>query len=441
MVRLKFYLICVFVFAFIAANAQDSYKLSGVVSNEKGMPIENVSVYENGTLLRNVTDVEGRFIFETDSEEPLLSFSHVSYELEAVQLHLATLEKTDDNVYHVRILLRRKTVLLPEVSVKTNVPVLAYENKEIWVVDYVVNQTGIILLSNRLKENVVLHLNWNQDTLAKQRVAKKFDSFYIDAFNHIHLLSKDSAYQLYCDNETIHLLYGTTSYDFHAMLPPVALATDSVLVLKFYQTANQELNYLLINRNTSEVSMLANLENERKKEMVQQWGRDNKRYADVTTAMYGISFNDDVRKEGYKYRALTRPIYNPIVCLADEIWLFAFENNQLMRYDKVGELLEKVPIAFHRVSNRSNVLNPNWVQEIVVDKAENRCYVQFVVNGIVTLREIDLENGTLTHEIRLDKHPFPEKIQICNNRIYYIYAERSSNFSDKKSLYQMTINN
>lgn len=232
-------MLCLMIFVAALVYSQSVvYSVSGIVADETEIPIENVSVYENGTLLRGVTDSNGYIAFTTERQEIILSFSHISYELEAVQFHLENIEKTTEGIYFVRVSLQKKNVLLPEVSVKANIPV------------------------------------------------------------------------------------------------------------------------------------------------------------------------------------------------------FAFENNQLSHYDKTGEEIETIPMTFHRVSNQKSVLNPNWVQEIVIDKAENRCYAQFIVNGIITLREIDLKSGNLMREIYVN-HPFPEKIQIYNN---CVYADRSLSFPDKKSLYRMRIN-
>ncbi len=81
-----------------------------------------------------------------------------------------------------------------------------------------------------------------------------------------------------------------------------------------------------------------------------------------------------------------------------------------------------------------------WDKNIIMDQATGRCYAQFTTDGIVTLKEIDLESGKVKREIRLTDHSFPQNIQVYNGDVYYLYLDKRRVVDkDKRSLYKMKL--
>ena len=66
------------------AYAQAQIKVSGVVVDEAGMEVIGASVLEKGTQNGNVTDLDGRFEFQTVSSNPTLVISFVGYTTQEV---------------------------------------------------------------------------------------------------------------------------------------------------------------------------------------------------------------------------------------------------------------------------------------------------------------------------------------------------------------------
>lgn len=72
-------LILLFVAAF-NLMAQNPAFIQGVVKNEKGQPVENVSVYVKDTLLVSITDEQGNFAYHRAVKGDRLRFAHMGYE-------------------------------------------------------------------------------------------------------------------------------------------------------------------------------------------------------------------------------------------------------------------------------------------------------------------------------------------------------------------------
>ena len=73
------------------AYAQAQIKVSGVVVDEAGMEVIGASVLEKGTQNGNVTDLDGRFEFQTVSSNPTLVISFVGYTTQEVKATTAPL--------------------------------------------------------------------------------------------------------------------------------------------------------------------------------------------------------------------------------------------------------------------------------------------------------------------------------------------------------------
>jgi hypothetical protein len=64
------------------------HKLTGRVSDqETGLPIEDLTVYINGTTTGTTTDPSGKFSLEFNNLPCELILSHVSYQLQQIELH------------------------------------------------------------------------------------------------------------------------------------------------------------------------------------------------------------------------------------------------------------------------------------------------------------------------------------------------------------------
>ena len=140
-------------------------------------------------------------------------------------------------------------------------------------------------------------------------------------------------------------------------------------------------------------------------------------------------------------RILFKPIYCPALYIGDTIYVFDFENDNLLKYDHRGRQVDSCEIVFHRTGYyKSLLINKSWDKKLIVDEAANQCYAQFTTDGIVTLKELNLIDGSVKREIRLTSHSFPQNIQVYNGEVYYMFLNnRQTNGRDRRSLYKMRL--
>ena len=135
-----------------------------------------------------------------------------------------------------------------------------------------------------------------------------------------------------------------------------------------------------------------------------------------------------------------KPIYCPAIPIENSIYIFDFQNNNLLKFDFLGHPTSTCGIDFHKTGYFKNLAMKNpWDEKLIVDAVTGQCFAQFSSDGIVTLKEIDLYDGKVKREIRLTDHSFPQNIQVYNGEVYYLFLNNTQTTRDRRSLYKMRL--
>ncbi len=404
-----------------------------IVSDTTGKTLKDVAIYNSKQKLIGITDNFGTTTITAHLGDAVM-FSHISYEQKTVKI-------SDENMI---VVLQAKTNMLPEAEIVENAPHLAYKNKEVWIVDYIVGNEGITAITTTGKNSHLLHLSFEQDTLSIRQIDTKYESLFRDVFGNIHLVGPDSTYQVYSDGEKMHLLYGVMREKFDKTFAPIAALTDSILVTKQAFYYGQEWAFFKVNRNTRKTELLCDIYGE-SLEMAKNWDRDNNRQIrsqNIDTSLFynpveGPEYRSEVVDNIYK-KLMLKELYVPVFNVNNHIYIFDFQKDAIYKYNNLGDYVDRVEIAFYR--GFRNSINKNWDNKIIFDAAQNECYAQFTKDGIVTLKKINLKNGNIDASYTLDSHVFPENIQIYNGTVYYKFIDvRQVNGRDCRSLYKMQL--
>lgn len=438
-------------FSFLFGQEGKVFTIEVFVCDSTARPIKDVAVYDTKNNLRSVTNREGMARVATRQGETLY-FSHLGFDRKTFRVDKRTLAEVGEIKNVAIVTLRAKSNLLPEISVIEHAPHLAYENKEVWVSDYKVGENGMFLILHKPFEHVLLYVNHDQDTLAQLKIKRKFDELYQDVFGNMHLLSLDSAYQVYCNGQNLYLLYGNKKENFNAKLKPIVAATTDVIVKEERYAYGQQIKvyYIVVDRATKTQKVMRRISSSTM-EMALNWERDNQRFLLANNHKDNTLFcnlREDLPEDqldfmfNVKKRLMLQPVYNPIFVLHNAVFVFDFENGFLCHFDKSGALEQQYAIDFHKQKGTFGIekKREGWDKNIIMDQATGRCYAQFTTDGIVTLKEIDLESGKVKREIRLTDHSFPQNIQVYNGDVYYLYLDKRRVVDkDKRSLYKMKL--
>ena len=423
-----------------------------IVSDNSGNVLKDVAIYNSKNNLIGITNHEG-ITWITAYLKDVVIFSHLSFEPKIIKLYEHDMYEDVFNVFKMIVTMEEKTHILPEVTIVENAPQLAYKNKDVWVLDYSVDEKGIMAVTTDGKESNLLHLGFEQDTISIKKIDKKLDNLfreilYQDLFSNTHLYSLDSAFQIYSEKDKLELLYGVTLEKHKSTFGNLYALTDSIVVTRNEFYSGQEIVYFMTNRNNGKSEVLCDVYGSSLK-MAKNWRIDNIRLRRALNPGSSDFVNPYERPEEWNNfeedmikRLMLQEIYVPLLNVDNKIYIFDFQKNYVYKYDEQGEYLGKKEISFHlksKYARRDAPGNP-WDKKLIYDKARKECYAQFTSDGTVTLKKIDLESGNVIATYVLDDHYFPENIQVYDGTVYYQFIDNRMTFGkDCRSLYKMEL--
>lgn len=424
MKSLRLYFLLVFLLLTLSMMAQDQLYLQGVCVNEKGRAIENVSVYVNDSLLVSITDENGHFALSRPVVGQKIRFAHIVYESMTY-----TIKEKDLIGQELKIEMETKKHELLEVEVIGNAPYIAFDNPVRSVLDYVIADDGIYLIAYRRRNTSVLHLSFEMDTLHELVISSAYKNLYKDFYGFIHVVSDENACQLSFTETTdgkkkdMFLLAPISLERFYHDYAPIVAASDKVVITGRYAFYGTEQYYYCVTPTADTIYLLEHIVDEKIRDDI------------IDLFRFGV---DKFHYYALNFYPTMFYIYNPIYCLDNKFYLFAYADDETIVYDAVGKELERYPLVYHEQTrwDGTMVQDGRWKKSMIVDRAQREFYSFFVDDGLYTLMRIDLLTGTATPVLDLSGYPFAEMLRVHNRVLYFLYPTGNNH---RQALFQVKL--
>ena len=410
-----------------SVTAQNHSVVQGICNNEKGQPIENVSVYTHDSLLVSITDEHGSFTYAHAKAGEKLRFAHIVYESAYY-----TIKKEDLNDKPVSISMKTKKHELREVEITANAPSIAFDNPVRSVVDYVICDDGIYMLAYRRKNSVLLHLSFEMDTLHELKISSEYKNIFKDFYGFLHVVSHDKACQVgfsgYSEGKKkemfLHPPISTSR--FYDLYGPIITASDSVVITGRYAFYGLEQYYYCVTPTADTIYLLHHIvDEERRDDILFMMGRHGGGLDSFTLYMMSL------------YPKLFY-IFNPIYGIDNKFFLFAYTDCEVIVFDAIGNEVERHPLTFHMRKKKNGRMEPDkrWKKKMMADEARKEFYAFFVNDGLYTLKHINLETGTATDIMDLSGYPFAEMLRVHDGVLYFLYP---TGYNNRRALYKVNL--
>jgi len=418
--------------------AQNQLLIRGTIKNEiTRMPIEGVNIQITNTLFGTSTNSQGKFELRIDKFPALLTITHISY----YEKQIVIKQNLSDSII---IFLIPKTITLSEAEI-TSGTYSIFKGKGQEVIDYNFLDSNLLILTNNFNKNCyeLILTNTSFDTINIKDIShlKKPKQIFKDCMGNCHLLTSDSAYQIYPSKESIHLIYATHLHKFLKLLGNCLFETPTYLVFEDYtnktlkleyaamgfydlydsKSKNEEWKHLfyLMNKNTHEKTILDN---------IYEWEKTRNAFEHASFVYdpddpHGMFLGDHLR---FEESIIFKPSFQTIKLINDTIYYFNHLKSKIDVYTGDFILLKSINIAYQK--------RKNWLPIIITDTYKNKAYTIFKNGVIYSLSEINLLNGSVK-EVTKIKKVFPQKININNGQLYFLYKDLN-NIWDKRKLYQ-----
>ena len=416
----------------ININAFGQIVVYGYVLDSNNNPIINTNVIDLKTKKGAYTNDNGYFSFKTQNSNTTIKISHIGFKSYNYN-HV----KTVSDSLNIVVYLNQNYSSLAPVDISSEKTHLLYYEPGYYVYDFAFNKSNILLLINHSKYNELLYIDEYNDTLSILNTNKGL-GLIKDCLGNIQVISKDSIYQIYIDEDDF--IYSVYSYPFDAylsQLAPCAATIDSAMLFvqhsenkqsEIYYYYDSKHEYHILKQIANEVkNKEATIENLRITIIEEELALKRKRKGssgEMAEGKSSLAKGRELfqRKAYYKF-ILTKPVYNPIFRINDSLFLFDHVNNRCYVYDRT--------LTLSRIFNISYCDDNNWAKELFVDEVENKIYAKFEKNGIISLKELSLNNGRILKEYILNDCIFPLKIGVNNGYAYFLKNEVYGSYNTK----------
>ncbi len=409
------------------ASSQDHFVIKGrILDKTSGVPISDVNIKLRDFPVGTTTSKEGVFSISVEELPVILIISHISYQTKIVEI-------ADVFEQEISISLERKTEELDEIVISGAKVETVYKNDVYSVLDYEFLDDDILLLiyRNSFSKELIL-LDPSNDTITKLNTAKiKPFKLFKDCFNEVHVLGKDSAYQLYFHNGRIDLIYPTPVSDFKKlMFPCVTQLNDNIYFkLNFYNELVVEYQYA--KEKESQLHLLRRIVDSIKIDLINSNpymrsllniglynGAEERilNMSDYVAMEDQIKMMNDLRagefEAHYLRKIVLTPVFAPLVKLRDTLVIFNHPQGQIEFYSPDNRLVRTVKINYAD--------DPDWVKEIIADEITSNVYCLFLKSGVYNIRKLNTQNGQIEQILRI-YYPFVKKIKVRDGYVFYLY--------------------
>lgn len=392
-----------------------------VMDEETRRPLAGANLQIPGSRIGTTTNPQGEFSFFTDTIPAPLIVSHLGYQSKTILL--------DETSYQLALYLNREMIMLPELEITAKATEPFFRSDTYSVYDYDVDSTmvWVLIYRQRLARSELICRNIYGDTVARSAPLTFTPvRLFRDCIGTLHVLGKDSGYQVFLQGKYISLIHPVKMKKFDDILKNCIAATAETMFFRRETDHGLSVEFFGVNRLTLDRQILSVVEDREKMKMK----RRNPFDSGMLNTSKPPSSREDFVTWNYVHKILYRPVKASLQLIGQYTCIFNAPDRQVEFYDAHGNFSYKLSLRVDQGRDG------RWTEEIMIDKTDHRVYTTFFRNGRYALYEIDLNTGNFRFKTEPD-HFYPEKIRVHNGWIYYLFDVDAR--ADNKILFRRKI--
>lgn len=395
------------------------------------MDISNDSILANAkvstnTYLLTITDDYGYFKIPYNQSITYINVQMLGYEQKIIQLQNINPNKP------LSIKLIPKTEQLKEVMVEGKQLIYNRKINKYDVLDYTFMGDSLFVLQKQMGKNnrSLILLNQNFDSLAVlNTLPKNSKALFKDCLGYVHLLTKDSAYQIVLYQNEILFYKPYAMQHFNEIFKPCLFSLNGSLF--FEQALANGYGHQIFFLNDSlkqKQNFIRSIDYKNANEFLQ----NSEIYRYYSTIPFA-STNDSatiarISLSHFNLEYLTRienkPIQNTIYLYKDTIVYFNYHNAKLQLYSNVKKEPKNIDIVYDRDKS-------NWTNNILEDPVNKSLYMLKKERAVYKIYHLEVQTGKLTYVSALSIFKGKD-LKINNGYLYYLTNASNSAYHIKK---------
>jgi hypothetical protein len=254
----------------------------------------------------------------------------------------------------------------------------------------------------------------------------------------VHLLTADSAYQIYYDYQKIQLLYSLSKWDFMATMHQCRAEFNNQILINKMQYRGLESLYFAVGENENRLfySIADSAKRsylEREYDLKYFLQLRNQGIEEFMVSVKTLRENLDLYRQtigvDWMDRQILAPVFAPLYKISDTIYIFDYTNSEVVKFDDDLNVTEKIPISFHN--------GKKWTKQIIVDDTWQDVYTCYVRDGITHLTQLNKNKFKPEKVSEVNGLIYIDKIKIRDGHAYFLHKDQFRSY--KRMIYKMVL--
>ena len=400
-----------------------------VIDAETGEPLSYASIRLQGTVIGVMTDKNGEFSFDLIHLNATIEVSHVGYEPNFVKI-----EKINEGPLVIQM--TPKEILVDDVVISDGLQrVLEDETLYLFDFEFSENELFILLYDKERKAPVLAVIDENDSIIATDPGPEKPKDLVKDCLGNVHMLTKNFACQVFTVDGNIGM-YVDSLKEYKKYVEPCIGRIDEYYYYDFFRFNNQMLDYYAYNGESKDGDFFCHIRDEERMHQLLDPSEDNiyrgiarteEEFLAITPSMWKKVGKLNAEFQFYQM-AFFHPVHAPLRVIDGNVYVFDHVNDVIRTYSPEGNKGDKISIDYHE--------RPKWDMFITTDEMRGDAYTSYTRHGVITLAEIDLEDGSILKEHKMPRQ-FAKNVTVRDGVAYFLYQER--NYDPTNRLYRLRI--
>lgn len=308
---------------------------------------------------------------------------------------------------------------IEEVMVSSNFGEIVFEDSKHFIIDFHISELGRYVILKHMRHYQLLKLNSELAVISTMKLDFKPTTLFSDCLGNLHVLSKDSMYQLNIYSEQLSIFERNTIDLYYDFFEKCIGRSDQYVYMKEMNDFGQSTILYAFNREKGVKQLIYRIE-------------DSVVVADVNLEYQGILNNshletqrmqeisipqlygsrDHTERVFYFIQVLSKSDYNPTFFKGDTLFVFDHVNGLAVQLADSGTVLGTSIIDYH--------LFKNWQARNHLDTRKNQFYTEYSALER-NVSELSSNNYHLGKSTKLTEQPQPDKLVIFDGYAYFTY--------------------
>ena len=406
-------------------------QITGIVADSlSGKPIGDVNILVKGTLIGSATDSTGAFSLKVSSLPVQLIVSEIRH-------HTSEFQVTEKDIV---LRLAPKVQMLEAVSIQEERIQNIHPDKKLYAYDFEFYEDFILVLAfeKTKKKSQLLVLEDDGKVILSTKLSVSPEGLFRDFLGNVHLLTVDSAFQIYYDYENIHLLYSMQKWEFMSTMHQCKAEYNNCILVNRGQYRGLETLYFAIGEgkrrlfySVADSTKQSYLEREYDiKYFIDLRNLGVEEYmVSVKTLRENLDYYRQFVGTDWMDSKILAPVYAPLYKIDDTVHIFDFTHSEVIRFDQQLNVKQKIPINFH--------LDRRWTKQLVIDETWQDIYTCYNRGGITQITKLDKSDFKPIKVSEVSGLIYIDKLKIRNGHAYFLHKDNFRNYN--RMIYRMVL--